>query len=559
MTKRSVSGKRFSRGGANLRPIRLVLEPLETRRLLAGLDFSGGLGTAAFLSFDPGTGPTAAQQASCNSSLKAQAAAAWASQSDVPEFHAEGESGGNSFALPENASPGTLLGKIAFSDPLNGQQYTLHSADPRFSISGNELYFSSGELDFESEPMIGFEINAVGESSEILASAGVVVTISDVNEAPSAIELSGGKVYEHEAGAMIGTLAVIDADMGSQESYAFYLFDARFTMSGDQLRLADGVELDYATEPEVMLAVAATDGTHEIFASVRIEVLQRDQTPVALRSIALDPGQVVELTAGAGVGQASVVDPVDATYEFSVSDARFEFVGNKLKLRDDVQVDATLEPEIALAVTAVGNRGDEASGTFLITVTGARSPYHNYNLNEDVNGDGFVSPIDALLIINELNARGSGPITVVDSGSGEGPLPMLDVNGDGMITPIDVLIIINHLNRSRSLQNSPVQTGPTQTNPAQETPFSAPLLEEPATKFTADTFTADTFTADKLTADRAAADAPDSLVESSAGAGSDARNYHGQFSEQPADRRRRENESIDAELELLLEQLAASH
>jgi hypothetical protein len=55
----------------------------------------------------------------------------------------------------------------------------------------------------------------------------------------------------------------------------------------------------------------------------------------------------------------------------------------------------------------------------------------------DVNNDSYITPIDALMVINHLNRVGSGPATL---GS------RLDVNRDGHVSPIDALLIINHLN-----------------------------------------------------------------------------------------------------------------
>lgn len=580
MTKRPTSGKRFSGGGANLRPIRLVLEPLEARRLLAGMDLSSGLGATTFLTLDYSSVSTVAPPLPLGSLIEPQF------QAGSPQgLQAEGEPAKNSFQIFEDAPQGTLLGSIAFDDFLSGQPYTLQSADPRFTVANNELYFSHGQLDFETEPTISLAINAVNDNFEVIASTGVVVSIIDVNERPLAIELNGGQVNEHEPGANIGALHVVDPDIDSQGTYAFFLFDARFTLSGNQLRLADGVELDYATEPEVMLAIAATDGTFEIFDTVRIEVVQQPETPVAASSIALDPRQIVELTAGAPVGRASMVDPRDGSYEFSVSDSRFEFVGDQLKLRDDRQVNAALDPEISLEVTAVGDQGDQASGTFSITVISARSPYHNYNLNKDVNGDGFISPIDALLVINELNRRGAGPVVNTGGTSGEGPIPMLDVNGDGMVTPLDVLLIINHLNHNRAVQNRIVPNGPVPnslpkqsvaTDPptnvlddANESNVEASLdfvLEagwQAGNPATANLKAADLEQAVDEFALAAAqffySDSQHSLLDADSGAGLDVANFTGQLSERSADRRKLENASIDAELELLLSQLSASH
>jgi hypothetical protein len=62
----------------------------------------------------------------------------------------------------------------------------------------------------------------------------------------------------------------------------------------------------------------------------------------------------------------------------------------------------------------------------------------------DVNGDGYVVPLDALLLINYLNLHEASELPTL--GPGEVPPSFLDVNGDDWIAPIDVLCIINYLN-----------------------------------------------------------------------------------------------------------------
>ncbi len=54
--------------------------------------------------------------------------------------------------------------------------------------------------------------------------------------------------------------------------------------------------------------------------------------------------------------------------------------------------------------------------------------------NLDVNNDGLVTPMDALTVINYLNARSTNYQNKID------------VNRDFLITPIDALLVINHLN-----------------------------------------------------------------------------------------------------------------
>ena len=61
----------------------------------------------------------------------------------------------------------------------------------------------------------------------------------------------------------------------------------------------------------------------------------------------------------------------------------------------------------------------------------------------DANGDGFTTPLDALLIVNFLNANAQ----LRQAGVPQQGVPVLaDVNGDRVITPIDALLIINELN-----------------------------------------------------------------------------------------------------------------
>lgn len=72
----------------------------------------------------------------------------------------------------------------------------------------------------------------------------------------------------------------------------------------------------------------------------------------------------------------------------------------------------------------------------------------------DVDGDGMVTAIDALIVINELNRNGAhqldrspnGEFGVNGGGETSRPLDFLDVNGDSSISAFDALLIINRLN-----------------------------------------------------------------------------------------------------------------
>ena len=63
----------------------------------------------------------------------------------------------------------------------------------------------------------------------------------------------------------------------------------------------------------------------------------------------------------------------------------------------------------------------------------------------DTNGDGSISPLDALGIINQLNEFGSGAVA---EGESRGLDRAFDVNRDSYVSPLDALAIINYLNEN---------------------------------------------------------------------------------------------------------------
>lgn len=97
-----------------------------------------------------------------------------------------------------------------------------------------------------------------------------------------------------------------------------------------------------------------------------------------------------------------------------------------------------------LAPTGIAEDGEVED--YVVTVSA--NPWQNHGLARDVNGDGYISPLDALLIINLLNFNpgiSQQPLPVPPLPEFTPP-PYYDVNGDGYVSPIDALLIINYLN-----------------------------------------------------------------------------------------------------------------
>lgn len=76
------------------------------------------------------------------------------------------------------------------------------------------------------------------------------------------------------------------------------------------------------------------------------------------------------------------------------------------------------------------------------------SVFQNPETPADVDANGLVMPLDVLLLVNKVNADGTGPVDAIigdgDSTTGEGEVdavispPFYDVSGDYVISPLDV-------------------------------------------------------------------------------------------------------------------------
>ena len=103
-----------------------------------------------------------------------------------------------------------------------------------------------------------------------------------------------------------------------------------------------------------------------------------------------------------------------------------------------------LSSDQAAVGSPLGEAIDGEVEDWMITISS--NPYTNPTNRYDVTGDGFVSPIDVLQIVNYINAglpsRPPLPPIAVP--------PYLDVNGDGFINALDVLAVIDEINKNLS-------------------------------------------------------------------------------------------------------------
>ncbi|WOF72428.1 hypothetical protein QMT40_000041 [Parvibaculaceae bacterium PLY_AMNH_Bact1] len=267
-------------------------------------------------------------------------------------------------SVDENAA-GAVVGTLSTTDVDDGDTHSYAVDDARFEVVGGELKLKDGvSLDHEAESSVAVEVTTT-DSEGATYSETFTIAVGDVNEGPSDIALSNSSVDENAAGAVVGTLSTTDVDAGDSHTYA--VDDARFEVVGGELKLKDGVSLDFNTDPSVDVTVTTTDSSGATYQETfSVSVGDTNDAPT---DITLDNSSVDENAAGATVGTLSTTD-VDAgdTHTYAVDDARFEVVGGELKLKDGVSLNHEAESSVAVEVTTTDASGATYSETFTIAV-----------------------------------------------------------------------------------------------------------------------------------------------------------------------------------------------
>ena len=197
------------------------------------------------------------------------------------------------------------------------------------------------------------------------------------------------------------------------------------------------------------IVIAATDGTSSVTDAFTLTVTPVDDDPIAnddTYSVGLGSSLSIQ-DAQAGLlandddpdGDAILVD-VQTVILPTKGDLTYNAEGLFVYTNDSGQVGDT--DQFSYRVTDGTRFSDFATVTINLTA----SSYQNPLLRADVNGDGQVSAIDALRVINFLNRNLNGNATSVPvSDIGSAPPDYLDVNGNGSVSAGDALVVINEL------------------------------------------------------------------------------------------------------------------
>ena len=152
-------------------------------------------------------------------------------------------------SVAENAASGTTVATLGATDIDAGETftYTLVSGtgdtdNASFAITGSTLS-TAAVFDFETKSSYSVRVR-VTDAGGLTFEKEFTITVTNVNEAPTALALSNTSVLENAAsGTTVGTLAGTDADAGDTHTYSLVsgtgsTDNASFTITGSTISTA---------------------------------------------------------------------------------------------------------------------------------------------------------------------------------------------------------------------------------------------------------------------------------------------------------------------------------
>ncbi len=196
--------------------------------------------------------------------------------------------------VSEDALNSTVVGTVQAADTDSAElTYSLvNDAGGRFSVDSGTGVVSVADatlLDFESESVHTITVRVTDDASSSL-DAAMDVTVTDVNDAPYALEASGPLlVTENESDITIASFNGYDVD-DSTLTYSVIGEENRFQFDGNNLMLVPGLALDYETEINSTITVQVADAGgltfSKAFAITLVDVNESPQiTATALMAI----------------------------------------------------------------------------------------------------------------------------------------------------------------------------------------------------------------------------------------------------------------------------------
>ena len=213
--------------------------------------------------------------------------------------------------IAESSSNGSAVGTVTATDANAGDtlSYAITAGNDSntFAIDANGNVTTTAVLDFETTAQYVLTVTVTDDGTPAMSdTATITVDVSNVNEAPLAINNSGALAEDAAIGTAVATVVASDVDAGDSLSYAITAGNTGNAFAIDSSgQITTATALDYETLTSYNLTVTVTDsGSLTDTATVSVTVTD-----------------IVEVTAPAiATGSASNLSMTTADLGYSVSD-----------------------------------------------------------------------------------------------------------------------------------------------------------------------------------------------------------------------------------------------
>ena len=281
--------------------------------------------------------------------------------------------------INENMPIETLIGTLTTmdeDDPLGNGTYTYTLGDTHkdtFEILGNELK-TKIPLNFETQSSYTIQITTDDGQGGIYNTT-FVISVKDVNDAPTAITLSNDTIDENSAvGTVIGILNTIDPDDIDNDNEYNYTINGTpadtFQIVEDTLKTK--IPLNYEAQSSYTIQITTNDGRSGTFEKeFEITILNVNDVPTA---ITLSNDTINENSAvGTLIGILSTIDPDDIgndnEYNYTINGPpsdTFQIVSDTLKTK--IPLNYEEQSGYVIQITTDDGQGGIYDTTFVISV-----------------------------------------------------------------------------------------------------------------------------------------------------------------------------------------------
>jgi uncharacterized delta-60 repeat protein len=180
--------------------------------------------------------------------------------------------------LPEDSEVGRFMATDGDADDVHTFFLLPGQDSASFRLSGDRL-LTATPFDYESKNSYAIRVK-VTDSGNASFEQDLTVTVTDENDAPTAINLSNNRIMENSpAGSVVGALSSTDPDSGDTHSYALVPgagsdANALFTLNGNTL--ATAAVFDYERQTAYSVRIRSTD-QRGAFLETRVVIDVNDQ------------------------------------------------------------------------------------------------------------------------------------------------------------------------------------------------------------------------------------------------------------------------------------------